>query len=37
MQGRLKLGGDVTVLVRQHAVLDGLDDALADLRDRTEY
>lgn len=37
MQGRLKLGGDVTVLVRQHALLDGLDDALADLRARTEY
>jgi hypothetical protein len=37
MQGRLKLGGDVTVLVRQHALLDGIDDALADLRARTEY
>ena len=37
MQGRLKLGGDVMVLVRQHALLDGLDDALAGLRARTEY
>jgi putative sterol carrier protein len=37
MQGRLKLGGDVMVLVRQHALLDGLDDALAELRARTEY
>jgi hypothetical protein len=37
MQGRLKLGGDVMVLVRQHALLDGLDDALAELRSRTEY
>lgn len=37
MQGRLKLGGDVMVLVHQHALLDGLDDALAGLRDRTEY
>lgn len=37
MQGRLKLGGDVTVLLRQHALLDGIDDALADLRARTEY
>jgi len=37
MQGGLKLGGDVMVLVRQHALLDGLDDALADLRTRTEY
>ncbi len=37
MQGRLKLGGDVMVLVRQHALMTGLDDALADLRGRTEY
>lgn len=37
MQGRLKLGGDVTVLLRQHALLDGIDDALAELRARTEY
>ncbi len=37
MQGSLKLGGDVMVLVRQHALLDGLDDVLADLRSRTEY
>ena len=37
MQGSLKLGGDVMVLVRQHALLDGLGDALAELRTRTEY
>ncbi len=37
MQGRLKLGGDVMVLVHQHALLDGLDDALGELRARTEY
>jgi putative sterol carrier protein len=37
MQGRLKLGGDVTTLIRQNALLDGLDDALGDLRARTEY
>lgn len=37
MQGRLKLEGDVAVLVRDGAALDGLDDALAELRSRTEY
>ncbi len=37
MQGRLKLGGDVMVLVRQHGLLDGLEDALGELRGRTEY
>ena len=37
MQGRLKLGGDVMVLVRQHALLDDLGDALGPLRERTEY
>lgn len=37
MQGRLKLGGDVMVLVRQQARLGQLDDVLADLRSRTEY
>ena len=37
MQGRLKLGGDVNVLIRGGAVLDGVADALADLRTRTEY
>jgi hypothetical protein len=37
MQGRLKLGGDVMVLVRQHALLEGLEDALGALRGRTEY
>lgn len=37
MQGRLKLGGDVTVLIDQHAALDGLADVLADVRDRTEF
>ncbi|MFZ4520020.1 MAG: SCP2 sterol-binding domain-containing protein [Microthrixaceae bacterium] len=37
MQGRLKLGGDVTVLLRDAGALAGIDDALADLRARTEY
>jgi putative sterol carrier protein len=37
MQGRLKLGGDVMVLVRHHALFDGLEDALGELRGRTEY
>lgn len=37
MQGRLKLGGDVNVLIRQHAAIDGLTDALAGLRSETEY
>ncbi len=37
MQGKLKLGGDVGVLVRQHGLLDGLGDALGDLRARTEF
>jgi putative sterol carrier protein len=37
MQGRLKLGGDVTLLIEQGGALDGLDDALSELRDRTEY
>lgn len=37
MQGRLKLGGDVNVLIRDGAALDGVADALGDLRSRTEY
>lgn len=37
MQGRLKLAGDVTVLVRQYQMIDGLDDALAPLRAETEF
>jgi putative sterol carrier protein len=37
MQGRLKLGGDVGVLIRQHAAFDGLNDALAPLRSSTEF
>ena len=37
MQGRLKLGGDVTVLIRAGSVLDGIGDALSDLRARTEF
>lgn len=37
MQGRLKLGGDVTVMIRQAAALAGLDDALAELRATTTY
>jgi putative sterol carrier protein len=37
MQGRLKLGGDSMVLVRQMSTFEDVDDALADLRGRTEY
>lgn len=37
MQGRLKLGGDVGVLIRQHAAFDGVADALGPLRDTTEF
>jgi putative sterol carrier protein len=37
MQGDLKLGGDVTVLVREHALVGALDDALAPLRDETTF
>lgn len=37
MQGRLKLGGDVNVLIRRSAELKGLDDALAAVRTETEY
>ena len=37
MQGRLKLGGDVTVLIRDGAVFDGIQDALAGLRADTRY
>ena len=37
MQGRLKLGGDVAVLLRSGPALDDLGDALARLRDDTEF
>jgi hypothetical protein len=37
MQGRLKLGGDVTVLIRDGAALDGVQDALAGLRADTVF
>ena len=37
MQGDLKLGGDVTVLIRQHELLGEIDDALASLRADTEF
>ena len=37
MQGDLKLGGDVTVLIRQHELLGAVDDALAALRADTEF
>jgi putative sterol carrier protein len=37
MRGDLKLGGDVTVLIRQHELLGATDDALAGLRDQTEF
>lgn len=37
MQGVLKLGGDVTVLIHQHALLGALEDALGELRSDTEF
>ncbi|MGB3409568.1 MAG: SCP2 sterol-binding domain-containing protein [Microthrixaceae bacterium] len=37
MQGKMKLGGDVGVLIRAHAAIDSLSDVLADLRSNTEY
>lgn len=37
MQGSLKLGGDVTVLIHQHTLFDGLHDALGELREQTQY
>ena len=37
MQGDLKLGRDVTVLIRQHELLGEIDDALAPLRADTEF
>ncbi|UDY37926.1 SCP2 sterol-binding domain-containing protein [Dermatobacter hominis] len=37
MQGRLKLVGDVNVLIRDGAVLDGVADALGELRADTEF
>ena len=37
MQGRLKLVGNVDVLIRDGAVLDGVADALGDLRADTEF
>lgn len=37
MQGRLKVGGDVTVLINQYRLIDGLEDALGPLRAQTEY
>ncbi|MBS1837839.1 MAG: SCP2 sterol-binding domain-containing protein [Actinobacteria bacterium] len=37
MQGRLKLVGDVNVLIRDGAVLDGVADALGSLRTDTEF
>ena len=37
MQGRLKLGGDVTLLIRGAGRLASVGDALGPLRDSTEY
>ncbi len=37
MQGRLKLVGDVNVLIRDGAVLDGVADALGELRSDTQF
>lgn len=37
MQGRMKLDGDVTVLIGQYRLIDETEDALADLRANTDY
>jgi len=37
MQGRLKLGGDIRVLIDGAGALESVDDALGDLRADTEY
>lgn len=37
MQGSLKLGGDMTVLIRQHTLFGALQDALAALRSETQF
>ncbi len=37
MRGTLKLVGNVDVLIRDGAVLDGITDALADLRASTDF
>lgn len=37
MQGRLKLGGNVTVLVEQRGILDGAADVLGELRTVTTF
>lgn len=37
MRGDLKLGGDMTVLIRQHDLLGALDDAMAELRADTDF
>jgi predicted lipid carrier protein YhbT len=36
-EGRLRVGGDVSLLVAHHRTLAALDDALADLRSRTSF
>lgn len=37
MQGRMKLDGDVTVLIGQYKLIDETEDALSELRANTEY
>ena len=37
MQGRLKLGGDSMILIRDAAALKGIDDALAEVRSETTF
>lgn len=37
MQGRMKLAGDVTVLIGQYRLIDETEDALSELRANTEY
>lgn len=37
MQGRMKLDGDVTVLIGQYRLIDETEDALRELRGKTDY
>lgn len=37
MQGRMKLGGDVTLLIEHYRIVDGLADTLGALRSQTEF
>jgi putative sterol carrier protein len=35
--GRLRVGGDITAIIRHGAALASIDDAVADVRDRTDW